>query len=100
MDIPFYSEQAKTINKYIFETIYHAALERSFELSYNRMMPMRKIIEENKKNDIFVHADDVISREYNDIYDEDINDIIRNNSMLIYRQIKIPLSLDYIVLIK
>ena len=77
MDIPFYSEQAKTINKYIFETIYHAALERSFELSYNRMMPMRKIIEENKKNDIFVHADDVISREYNDIYDEDINEIIR-----------------------
>ena len=77
MDIPFYSERAKTINKYIFETIYHAALERSFELSYNRMMPMRKIIEENKKNDIFVHADDVISREYNDIYDEDINEIIR-----------------------
>ena len=77
MDIPFYSEQAKTINKYIFETIYHAALERSFELSYNRMMPMRKIIEENKKNDIFVHEEDVISREYNDIYNEDINEIIR-----------------------
>ena len=33
MDIPFHSEEAKTINKLIFETIYHAALERSNELS-------------------------------------------------------------------
>ena len=33
MDIPFHSEQAKTVNKLIFETIYHAALERSNELS-------------------------------------------------------------------
>ena len=33
LDIPFHSEQAKEINKYIFETIYHAALERSNEIS-------------------------------------------------------------------
>lgn len=33
LDIPFHSEQAKTINKHIFETIYHAALEKSNELS-------------------------------------------------------------------
>jgi len=33
LDIPFYSEEAKQINKYIFETIYHAALEKSNELS-------------------------------------------------------------------
>ena len=33
MDIPFHSEQAKEVNKLIFETIYHAALERSNELS-------------------------------------------------------------------
>jgi ribonucleoside-diphosphate reductase alpha chain len=33
MDIPFHSEEAKTVNKLIFETIYHAALERSNELS-------------------------------------------------------------------
>jgi ribonucleoside-diphosphate reductase alpha chain len=33
LDIPFHSEQAKEINKHIFETIYHAALERSNEIS-------------------------------------------------------------------
>ena len=33
MDIPFHSEEAKEVNKMIFETIYHAALEKSNELS-------------------------------------------------------------------
>ena len=33
MNIPFHSEEAKKINRDIFETIYHAALERSCELA-------------------------------------------------------------------
>jgi len=33
MDIPFHSEEAKEVNKLIFETIYHACLERSNEIS-------------------------------------------------------------------
>ena len=33
MNIPYHSEQAIQMNKYIFETIYHAALEKSWELS-------------------------------------------------------------------
>ena len=33
MDIAFHSEEAKAVNKLIFETIYHAALERSNELA-------------------------------------------------------------------
>ena len=33
LDIPFHSEQAKEINNHIFETIYHAALEKSNEIS-------------------------------------------------------------------
>lgn len=33
MNIPFHSEQAKIINSQIFETIYHAALEKSMELA-------------------------------------------------------------------
>lgn len=33
MDIPFHSEQAKEVNKFIFETIYHGALEKSCELA-------------------------------------------------------------------
>jgi ribonucleoside-diphosphate reductase alpha subunit len=38
MDMAYHSEQAKVVNKYIFETIYHAALERSFELAKERAM--------------------------------------------------------------
>ena len=33
MDISFYSEEAKEVNKLIFETIYHAALEKSNEIA-------------------------------------------------------------------
>jgi ribonucleotide reductase alpha subunit len=33
LDLPFYSDEAKEINKLIFETIYHAALEKSNEIS-------------------------------------------------------------------
>jgi ribonucleotide reductase alpha subunit len=36
MDIAFFSEEAKEINKLIFETIYHGALERSNELAIER----------------------------------------------------------------
>ena len=36
MDIPFYSEDAKTVNKHIFETMYHASLEKSNELARER----------------------------------------------------------------
>jgi len=37
MNIPFHSEEAKAINKNIFETIYHGALERSNELAMERV---------------------------------------------------------------
>jgi ribonucleoside-diphosphate reductase alpha chain len=33
LDLPFASEEAKTLNRHIFETLYHAALERSCELA-------------------------------------------------------------------
>ena len=36
MDIPFHSEEAKTINKNIFETIYHASLTMSNKISMER----------------------------------------------------------------
>jgi ribonucleotide reductase alpha subunit len=36
MDISFHSEEAKEVNKLIFETIYHAALEKSNELAIER----------------------------------------------------------------
>ncbi len=37
MDIAFHSEAAKEVNKFIFETIYHAALEKSNELVLQRI---------------------------------------------------------------
>ena len=43
MDIPYDSEDAKHINKSIFETIYHAALERSNELSAERINDMKTV---------------------------------------------------------
>ena len=36
LDIPFHSEEARVINKQIFETIYHASLEKSNEISIER----------------------------------------------------------------
>jgi ribonucleotide reductase alpha subunit len=36
MDIPFHSEEAKEVNKHIFETIYHAALEKSNDIAISR----------------------------------------------------------------
>jgi ribonucleotide reductase alpha subunit len=43
MDLPFASDEAKDLNKKIFETIYHASLEMSMELSKKRDSDMRKL---------------------------------------------------------
>ena len=43
MDLPFASDEAKDINKKIFETIYHASIEQSMELSKARDDDMRKL---------------------------------------------------------
>ena len=40
LDIPFHSEEAKTVNRNIFETIYHAALERSNEIAMERQLTL------------------------------------------------------------
>ena len=50
MDVVFYSEEAKTINKMIFETIYHASLERSNEIAIQRrdgMNVLKKVANTN-----------------------------------------------------
>jgi ribonucleoside-diphosphate reductase alpha chain len=52
MDVAFHSEEAKTINKIIFETIYHAALEQSYELAnerYDDMLELQKQIKHDAK---------------------------------------------------
>ena len=40
MDIPFHSDDAKEVNKMIFETIYHASLEQSMEIARERRFIM------------------------------------------------------------
>ena len=43
LDIPFHSEEAKEINKQIFETIYHAALEKSNELAMEKTEQLQQL---------------------------------------------------------
>jgi len=60
MDIAFYSEEAKKINSLIFETIYHAALEKSNEIAIDRYNVLHDyfLVKKNKfsKSNISVHS--------------------------------------------
>ena len=55
MNIPFHSDEAREVNKLIFETIYHASLEKSNELVYDRIVKLQNNNKTNKTNtyDIF-----------------------------------------------
>ena len=48
MDIPFHSEEAKQINKDIFETIYYAALTKSYEIAIQRKRDKISIFTEDE----------------------------------------------------
>jgi len=43
MDIPFHSDEARVVNKNIFETIYHAALECSNEIAIERKEALKNL---------------------------------------------------------
>jgi ribonucleotide reductase alpha subunit len=47
LDIPFHSDEAKELNKQIFETIYHAALEKSNELAIKKTEHLREYYRKN-----------------------------------------------------
>ena len=49
MDIPFHSDEAKKVNKLIFETMYHASLEKSNEISIERFQYYKTNFEILKK---------------------------------------------------
>ena len=51
MDIPYHSAEAISVNKLIFETIYHAALERSNEIAISRKDDMTTLMDMNKYDD-------------------------------------------------
>ena len=64
MDIAFHSDEAVEINKLIFETIYHAALERSNEISISRREGMRTA-EKYQSYDMNIFANDSkVCRDY------------------------------------
>lgn len=44
MDIPFCSDEATTVNKLIFETIYHASLEKSNEIAISRNKTINELL--------------------------------------------------------
>jgi len=73
MDIPFHSEQAKEVNKLIFETIYHAALERSNEIAMSRRENVCTIRSNISEDDLFN-----MSCEYN-IQNEICYDLVSND---------------------
>ena len=60
MDISYYSEQAKEVNRNIFETIYHAALEKSCEVARDRKEAMQFLSRMRK----FWGAENDVSHEY------------------------------------
>ena len=75
MDIPYDSVEARNVNRLIFETIYHAALERSNEISINRYQQMRDLSVSvfksyNVKNGY--SKSEIVDREYTSI-NSDIN---------------------------
>ena len=64
MDVPFYSDKAKEININIFETIYHAALEKSCEISKERNQDLRKLKEIYKEGKYIFVGEHPYSREF------------------------------------
>ena len=49
MNVSYSSEKARTINSFIFETIYHASIEASNEIAIERMKAMKALKHELKK---------------------------------------------------
>jgi ribonucleotide reductase alpha subunit len=65
LDIPFHSEEAKHVNKLIFETIYHASLEKSNEIALEKTKQLQSLLDgpRNKLLDnINEHEYSILSR--------------------------------------
>jgi len=72
LNIPFHSEEAKQINRDIFETIYHASVQTSMEISRDRMIAMhslRKSLEKGEWKFANVLENEDVSREYEIVED-------------------------------
>jgi len=78
LDLPFISSEAKEINKNIFETIYHAALEKSNELSKERIEDMKFLQNEYSHGNWTFKNESDICTEYNiyNITDASISKVV------------------------
>ena len=84
LDLPFESDEAKKININIFKTIYHAALEKSNEISIERNDDILFLIDEyNRGNWEFVNDSDICT-EYNiyNVTDASIAKAIDNDNKI------------------
>ena len=67
LDIPFHSEEAKLLNKQIFETIYHASLEKSNEIAIERSIKLNGLLNSSHcqfLDNISNYEYSICSREY------------------------------------
>lgn len=77
MDIPYHSDGAVLVNKQIFETIYHAALECSNQISIDRSADMLRLKKYKDTNvDVFTDTSN-ISRSYTHDVMADDNETLR-----------------------
>jgi len=86
MDVAFTSNEAKSINKNIFETIYHAALESSCEISKERDLAINKIVDDIKSynsNGIDI-SDKILNVNCNDLIQYFIKHSLVSNESLDY----------------
>ena len=74
MDIPYHSEEAKRINKNIFETIYYGALEKSMEISKERNDDMNTLRGSYMMSWCFSDENDDLCQEY------EVNDYMNASS--------------------
>ena len=77
MDVPYESDDARKINNNIFETIYHAALERSNEIAKVRGERLHELAEKHLSGPSIFANDSRICREYVGL-DSELTEIAEN----------------------
>ena len=84
MDLSFTSDEAKTINKYIFETIYHASLEASNELAIGRKKALQEM------HDVLIPKDGIfkLNCDITELHKELSNNISDEELMIKFKLLK------------
>ena len=70
MDLPFASAESKQINRNIFETIYHASVERSCEIAMERHELLKSLSADDKYIGMSIDDEIELKRDYVNKYEE------------------------------